>query len=665
MSKSKCILILLVIVLTGSFSFAQVPQDEISGSVWVIGKGNCSSFNDDIYGLTGSFGCDNYTQPYSEFNITYMKKVPGVKNAIAVASNGSSGVAVIKDGSVMAWGGKQIWCGGEAGPLYQVEGLSEIVSVTSMNGYYVFIKSNGTVYKWNGPGLTGRWSTPSCTDVTSPPEQIAGLNDIVKVTRWSRGINRHLCYNWSYKCDGILALHSDGSISGIVFYKNGDFKITKPYVSLCCDRFGWPTGKIPFSETVVDVGSDNGLLTDAGDVWHARFTANNEFYVYKVGVSYYPDLYKNVDKLVSWSNYAPYGGWITWFDKDFIKNGTLYSNYYSRWTSSYGFHTMTIDTDVVDATRSSTMLINYSGSVSPQIYYYLKSDNSLCYYIPFIPRAYSVFYGLDVQQCFAEGEIKLGNGSVGMVIMNDNAPPTADAGPDQTMECAGTDGTLITLDGSGSSDPDGDLLTYTWTGAFGSTTGNPVNVALPLGSYAVTLTVDDGNGNTASDEVIITIRDSLPPVITVSGIQEGSVYALGLVPPANYEVSDTCSGVAISSDSLTGGDGLGLGAFVYTVTATDNAGNAATASVTYDVIATPEGLAVVINELVASGQIDPNIAGSLLPKLKGAQSANTATAADGKLQAFINQVNAQVGKKITPEAAAILINAARYMRANN
>ena len=45
------------------------------------------------------------------------------------------------------------------------------------------------------------------------------------------------------------------------------------------------------------------------------------------------------------------------------------------------------------------------------------------------------------------------------------APPVADAGSAQTVD----EGTTVTLDGSNSSDADGDTLTYAWTGPQGVT----------------------------------------------------------------------------------------------------------------------------------------------------------------------------------------------------
>ena len=45
-----------------------------------------------------------------------------------------------------------------------------------------------------------------------------------------------------------------------------------------------------------------------------------------------------------------------------------------------------------------------------------------------------------------------------------NEAPTANAGPDQTAD----EGTAVTLDGSGSTDSDGTIATYTWTQTAGT-----------------------------------------------------------------------------------------------------------------------------------------------------------------------------------------------------
>ena len=98
-----------------------------------------------------------------------------------------------------------------------------------------------------------------------------------------------------------------------------------------------------------------------------------------------------------------------------------------------------------------------------------------------------------------------------------NSAPVADAGADQTAPV----GTLVTLDGSGSFDVDGDPLSYDWslTGTpQGSTAilSNPsiVNpgfvVDLP-GTYTATLIVDDGISDSAADIVMIATENS-PPV---------------------------------------------------------------------------------------------------------------------------------------------------------
>lgn len=90
-----------------------------------------------------------------------------------------------------------------------------------------------------------------------------------------------------------------------------------------------------------------------------------------------------------------------------------------------------------------------------------------------------------------------------------NLPPVADAGPDQTVNHAQT----ITLDGTGSSDPEGVLLTYVWTlNGAQIATGPQAEVGpFDVGTYIFTLTVTDDLGVSTSSEMILTVINA-PPI---------------------------------------------------------------------------------------------------------------------------------------------------------
>jgi len=97
-----------------------------------------------------------------------------------------------------------------------------------------------------------------------------------------------------------------------------------------------------------------------------------------------------------------------------------------------------------------------------------------------------------------------------------NVVPIADAGENQTVEGISPDGAEVTLYGAGSSDPDGDDLTYTWTeGGEEIATGPTPTVPLSLDTHTITLTVDDGNGGTDCDEVVIEVVDTTKPDIAL------------------------------------------------------------------------------------------------------------------------------------------------------
>ena len=137
--------------------------------------------------------------------------------------------------------------------------------------------------------------------------------------------------------------------------------------------------------------------------------------------------------------------------------------------------------------------------------------------------------------------------------VGDTTPPVADAGPDQTFE----EGTLVTFDGSGSSDNMG-ITNYTWTFMDmtpQTLTGvNPTYTFATLGAHTITLKVTDAAGNYDTDTVTITGFDVTTPVAvsfqtpTPEHITEDSVNLTWTesedVDFAKYEIyQSTSSGV--------------------------------------------------------------------------------------------------------------------------
>ena len=135
-----------------------------------------------------------------------------------------------------------------------------------------------------------------------------------------------------------------------------------------------------------------------------------------------------------------------------------------------------------------------------------------------------------------------------------NNPPVANAGEYQSA----IGGTLVTLDGSGSSDPDGDELIFNWISTFPGITLSDVHAESPtftapdvseLSSYTFALYVNDGTVN--SDTVLTQVTVIPAGELVVNG--DFSVRVAG-TDPASTSLKDVANWyIDEPRDSISGG----------------------------------------------------------------------------------------------------------------
>jgi flagellar motor protein MotB len=116
-------------------------------------------------------------------------------------------------------------------------------------------------------------------------------------------------------------------------------------------------------------------------------------------------------------------------------------------------------------------------------------------------QARGVYY-----QCLDAEASRLAQSIINDARMRPAPPPPPAANRSPLAQCVGPNetevNTLINLSGEGSSDPDGDRLTYKWDFGDGTTASftfpNATHRFAKVGNYTVRLTVDDGKGGIAT-----------------------------------------------------------------------------------------------------------------------------------------------------------------------
>ena len=183
-----------------------------------------------------------------------------------------------------------------------------------------------------------------------------------------------------------------------------------------------------------------------------------------------------------------------------------------------------------------------------------------------------------------------------------NRPPVCDANGPYSVECAGAMTSLI-LEGTASSDPDGDPLNLTWSDTFTGGTANGFTPTVEYSSYGqfeVDLYVSDDFGGAATCSADINVVDTtapdiecnaptsiIPPDATISFMTSANDACIGEVTSEitefdcfNYtkkgrriDKTESCV-VTINGDTISILDSGGVGDRIsWTVFATDDNGN--------------------------------------------------------------------------------------------
>jgi MYXO-CTERM domain-containing protein len=218
-----------------------------------------------------------------------------------------------------------------------------------------------------------------------------------------------------------------------------------------------------------------------------------------------------------------------------------------------------------------------------------------------------------------------------------NNPPVANAGTDQRAKVGDT----VTLDGSKSSDPDADTLTYSWVEVSGPSTValsnataiKPTFVPDKSGVYVFALYVNDGELTSQPDEVSIEVATSggnLPPLANAGTDQVVVVNqwvtldGTGSSDPESDTLTYAWSQVSGESVDLTDADkatakfyGLHTGTYVFALVVNDGHSDSA-----------PDNVQVVINSAgnhapVANAGPDQSVNSGATVTLDGSASSDT------------------------------------------
>ncbi len=260
-----------------------------------------------------------------------------------------------------------------------------------------------------------------------------------------------------------------------------------------------------------------------------------------------------------------------------------------------------------------------------------------------------------------------------------NQPPLADAGGPYVVECAGN-ASGVQLDGSASSDPDGDGLLYQWFIDLPDAEFDDPTSATPVlyfdgtagMTFEVKLAVMDADFVSVATSTVTAV-DTVPPSITPpADIVELPESPAGNVVTYAPLAADACDSFPTVACAPPSGSTFAPGTTTTVqITASDDSGNTSHASFTVHILSAAEvlpGMNAIVQDLQADGRLNKGEANGLSMNLKNIQASlarGNTNATRGQLEGFIDKVRSfmQSGKLPQAEGQALL-DAANAMLAS-
>jgi len=260
----------------------------------------------------------------------------------------------------------------------------------------------------------------------------------------------------------------------------------------------------------------------------------------------------------------------------------------------------------------------------------------------------------------------------------ENQPPTADAGgPYEVGE-----GETVNFDASGSTDLDGDPLEYRWDydndGVWDTSwSDDPISQFVWNDDYFSDVKVEITDGTESDTDTTSVMVYNLAPMVSIDAVTQpfpdfilpsdviefhGSLYDPGILD--THVIAWDFGDDTPESDTLTSTHAYAeAGVYTVTLEVTDDDGGIGSAFFTITV-ESPEEAAEEIIEDVEELDLPGESEESFVRKLEVAQNAienGLTDVAINQLNAFIRQVEAMRGKKLTDEEADALISAAQWL----